>query len=467
MRATGNRQCWIWLGLAIFFVAISVSYYRKVSDHPEGRRSAIFRWQQFMLELAQGEDIWELRRYPNPPIMALLLMPLAHLPYQVCALSWFYLKCVMAIVALHWIFRMLESGGPPFPLAGKVLAVLLGLRLLAGDLTHGNINLFIFFLLAAALFAYCHRHDFKSGLLLSLAIACKITPGLFVPYLIWKRAWQALAGCAGGLVLFFWLVPGLFLGMSENTGFLKSWADTMVRPYLVEGKVTTEYSNQSLPGLVYRLGSRSPSFFMETYTEVIPLEYHNFLDLDARALAWLVRACLGLFVLLVVWCCRTPASDRAGWPFLAEGGMVVLGMLLFSERTWKHHYVTLLLPLSVISYFLFACRPEKKLRALLVGALGLAFLLMTLTSTGLFPQHDRVGRLAQVYGAYVWANLLLLAALAAMLRFTLRENRRKVLRSTHEPGRVLSARLPNPLPQVDGQPSTDDNPSCPSLFSVK
>ena len=51
------------------------------------------------------------------------------------------------------------------------------------------------------------------------------------------------------VALFFFLVPGLFLGMSHNVACLHSWADAMVRPYVVEGKVTTEYANQSLPGL--------------------------------------------------------------------------------------------------------------------------------------------------------------------------------------------------------------------------
>jgi hypothetical protein len=39
---------------------------------------------------------------------------------------------------------------------------------------------------------------------------------------------------------------------------------------------------------------------------------------------------------------------------------------------------------------------------------------MTTTSTGILP--DRTAKLAQVYGAWVWANLLLIAALVVVLR---------------------------------------------------
>lgn len=452
-----SRWGWLlWPALAIFFVALSVSYYRKVADEPKGYRSAIYRWQNQLRDLAEGKDIWEAHHYPNPPIMALLLIPLAKLPASVGAMAWFYLKCGMALLALHMIFRMLvrtaqtrnhplsphfggrgagvrwdirpigagergvdlarSADGRPVPFLGKVLAIILSLRLLAGDLTHGNVNLFIFFLVVAFLFVLLRRHDFKAGVLLALAIACKVTPALFLPYLVWKRAWRSLAGAGVGLVLFFWLVPGLFLGMSHNMECLRSWADTMVRPYIVEGKVTTEYANQSLPGLVHRLASHSPSFVLETYAEIIPVEYHNVAAAEPQALAWIVRACMLVFAGLVMWSCRRPIATRQGWPFLAEAGVVVIGMMLFSERTWKHHCVTMLIPFAVLSYVLFVCRPRRTLRWHIIGTLAAVFLLMTATSSGLFPGHDRLGRLAQVYGAYVWANILLLAALVAVLR---------------------------------------------------
>src|SRR5262245_4453504 len=106
-----SRRGWLlWPALAVFFIALSVSYYRKVADEPKGFRSAIYRWQNQLRDLADGEDIWDKHHYPNPPILALLLMPLAQLPEQVGAMSWFFLKCALATLALHWIFRMLETG---------------------------------------------------------------------------------------------------------------------------------------------------------------------------------------------------------------------------------------------------------------------------------------------------------------------------------------------------------------------
>src|SRR5437762_12357552 len=89
------------------------------------------------------------------------------------------------------------------------------------------------------------------------------------------------------------------------------------------------------------------------------------------------------FVFLVIWSYRTtmisvgsaaglrfaPASRPdplyPGWPAAAEFALIVLGMLLFSERTWKHHCVTLMLPFGVLCYYLAACDPTPRLRAFL------------------------------------------------------------------------------------------------------
>src|SRR5205823_529085 len=116
------------------------------------------------------------------------------------------------------------------------------------------------------------------------------------------------------------------------------------------------------------------------------------------------------------WRCRTPLADRTDWRLVAEFSVVVLGMLLFSERTWKHHCVTLLLPFGVLAYALSARPVARPTRWYLGASIALASLLMLLTSTGVGAAHDRLGKLAQAYGAYVGAFLVLLAAMLVLLR---------------------------------------------------
>lgn len=402
------RQRWFVAALLLLVVGLSVQYSIKASAN----RSAILRWREPLLQLDE-DDIYQRYNYPNPPIMALILHPLTALPPVAGSLVWFYLKVGMTLATLYGVFRLVERPSQPFPEWAKALTVLLSLRPISGDLLHGNVNLFILFVLVGALYAYHRRLDATAGVVLALAIACKVTPALFVPYFLWKRSWRVLAGVGVGSLLFFFVVPGLRLGMDRNLTQLGSWHERMVAPFVVQGKVTSEHPNQSLPGLVFRLATRNPSFLDDRGE---PLLYHNVLTLDPRTAGWLVKGCMALFVVVVVWTCRTPTADRSGWRLTAEFSLVVLGMLLFSERTWKHHGVTLLLPFAVLSYYLLACRPGHGLWAYLIGSLAAVMLLMASTSTSLLDGLDGAAKLAQVYGAYVWAYFILIAALVVLLR---------------------------------------------------
>src|SRR5262249_50257771 len=174
-----------------------------------------------------------------------LVSPVLELQPPAVSLGWFWLKVLMALLALAGAFRLAEEAGRPFPAWGKALAVVLALRPIAGDLTHGNVNLFILFLVVAGLYAFRRGRDFLAGLLLALAIACKVTPALFVPYFLWNRAWKTLAGCAAGLVLFLGVVPAAFLGPARNAELLHGWVRQMITPFVVQGEVTTEHNNQS------------------------------------------------------------------------------------------------------------------------------------------------------------------------------------------------------------------------------
>jgi hypothetical protein len=421
---SSSRQRWFLAALLLLFIGQSIQYSFKISgeslrSHPttgetdQPHRGAITRWRESLQHLFD-DNIYDRFNYPNPPIMALLLTPIATLPPLAGALCWFYLKVGMTLLALWWIFRMIQTSEKPFPPWAQALTILLSLRPIMGDLSHGNVNLFILFLVIAGLYAFHRARDVLAGLTLALAMACKVTPALFIPYLLWKRAWKSLAGCAVGLVLFLVVVPGGFLGGSHNWESLHSWVEHMVSPYVVEGTVTTDHLNQSLPGLVHRLATDSPSHVDDHGT---PLKYDNLAHLDPRLAGWLIKSCMALFALVVVWVCRTPTTDRRSWRLAAEFSLVLLGMLLFSERTWKHHCVTLVLPFAVLCYYLATCRPGPWLRGYLIGSLTVVVLLMTATgSTGFWPALDEFTRTAQVYGVYVWAYLVLVAALAVLLR---------------------------------------------------
>lgn len=413
------RPRWLIGLLALFFLAILVQYTLKLRHSEHGMRSAFLRWRPQLAELADGVDVWQKYAYPNPPIMAILLVPFLALPPSLGAAAWFALKAALALAAILGVFALLDDPTRPFPLWGKLLAVAVILKPIEGDLMHGNVNLLMLFLIVAALLACHRRRDGLAGALIGLAIACKLTPALFVFYFLYKRAWRALLGVVSSLIVFTLLVPAAVFGWTNNLTYLSSWHEQMVAP-VIAGNVSSEHKNQSLPGLLHRMLSDEASFSEYAGDRKIVLETDNFVNWDPRVVQAIVVAAIGVYGALAAIHCRTSIADRPALSLIAEWSVVVLGMLLFCERTWKHHCVTLLLPIAVLAYAIAAPIFSRALRWLLAALLILAALSMLSTSTGILDQNmdvqDRLGKIAQVYGAYVWAFLLLLAGMFLMLR---------------------------------------------------
>src|SRR5262245_46154511 len=96
--ARRDGQTWFLAGLALLFVGLGVQYAVKV----HAGRSALVRWQPQLLGLDGDEDLSERYNYPNPPIMAVLLYPLAKLPPLAAALLWFALKFGLTALAVVW-----------------------------------------------------------------------------------------------------------------------------------------------------------------------------------------------------------------------------------------------------------------------------------------------------------------------------------------------------------------------------
>jgi len=143
-----------------------------------------------------------------------------------------------------------------------------------------------------------------------------------------------------------------------------------------------------------------------------PKEYHNLADIGASGAKWVVRGCQAVFVLLILLLCRTdPSRTRSGLAVAAECAFIVLGMLLFSERTWKHHGTGLILPVAVI-VGLWAARPRGTGTRWFVAGTLYAVTLLTLVPSLL---GGRAQDLALTYGTHTAAFLLLTVAVVVAL----------------------------------------------------
>jgi uncharacterized membrane protein YhdT len=423
--------------LAVLFILMSIKYAVKIQKPDikgEQSRSAFLRWREMVNGLFHGANIYVgTNEYPNPPIMAIILRPFTALPPVVGALAWFYTKVLLALIAAAWVFRLVgfqdpsvrttqpggdDPPGPPLRLdLARAAALVLCLPSLLGDLSHNNVNILILFLVIAALEAFRRRLDGLAGLTLALAVACKVTPLLFVAYFAWKRCWRVLGAAMAGLVLWVAVVPGAAFGWARTEQLTSDWYALMIERPLLKGEITTEHPNQAVVGFIYRLFTHSPSYIVYPNNIPTPAEYHNLADIG-RPAAWVVvKAITALFGVAVLVLCRLPvrrpSDSRHGWRFAAECGLICLGMLLFSERTWKHHAVILLLPLAVLAYAVALNELPRRLRFGLAAALSACFILTALP--GLLV--GRANDLAMVYGTHTIAFSVLAIAVGMLLAY--------------------------------------------------
>ncbi len=433
----------------LVIVAVSAAQHysksKKLSRLDTQTKSAFLRWRPQILGdetpgrgampgLVKGDDVYRLYAYPNPPILALTLWPLAELPATVGAMLWFSLKVGMAAFLFIWAFRLCG----PMPDWAKLATIGFGLHPILGDLSHGNVNIYIAVLCMGALELFRRGRDFTGGIVLALAIACKITPALFIPYFGWKLTsaaitairsnepvipalWnggtKVLLGVAVGLAIWFVAVPGSILGWTHNLVLLESWYDVMAKPFLVDGKITSEHANQSIPGTVTRLLTDQPSSIEYEDDKPVPGGYHTLADIGAENARWIIRACQAIWVgvlLRLGWTNISKRNRRTGLAFAAECSYVFLGMLLFSERTWKHHATTLVLPFAVIFAFV-ATRPMSRAwKIYFYATLGAVFVLALVPSIG--PEEFQ--NTCMAYGSHTALFLLLIAAIAVVMRRT-------------------------------------------------
>ena len=213
------------------------------------------------------------------------------------------------------------------------------------------------------------------------------------------------------------------------------WWHRMVAPYVVKGAASPVFINQSLVGVIYRL-----------FTHRTPGSGHykmdmdvNIISLDPDVVRQLIKVIIVLLLGLLALLCRTKTTDRRDPRLLGEFALVVLTMLFVSERSWKHHYVTVLLPISYLVAEFFSPRLGQRGRAAIVLAWAASFSLMASTS----PEFtswlaDGEGHeIAQGYGLFMWAGVILYATVA--WRVWVRRGETSPDLRSGEPGREVSA----------------------------
>jgi hypothetical protein len=174
-------------------------------------------------------------QFKYSPFSAMIYLPLSALPLPAAKAVWFLLV-VAAVAAVIGLGRQLAiAAGAAKPDMAVILASLILAKFFLREIQLGQINALITaFLMGMVLLlvrdddAPSSRRRTAAGILWGLATALKPYAVIFVPYLVLKRKWRALAW--GGATLAATLaVPALFYGIRGNMAVLAEWISSLSR----------------------------------------------------------------------------------------------------------------------------------------------------------------------------------------------------------------------------------------------
>ena len=125
-----------------------------------------------------------------PPLIAVLWRPLAALPAMLGFALWYVAATAAVCGAIWYVARNLRTSA--------LLALLIFSAGIGSQLSGANVNAFVM-LSALLLWSQADSHP-SVGVLAGVLTAIKLSPGVFIVWLIAQRRWKALGWAVAGLV---------------------------------------------------------------------------------------------------------------------------------------------------------------------------------------------------------------------------------------------------------------------------
>jgi len=357
-----------WLPVAIAAVAVgvflvTVPTFRHFFDLGV-YRGAVRYW------LFESGDLYDYRYldtaygFTYPPFAALVFSPLLATSWPVAVAAALLLNVAAVVLLLRWyLVPILRRNDWPVwrPCAFAFLAILV-FEPARDTFSYGQVNLGLLVLASADLRAL-RTGGRWAGVGIGVATAIKLTPAVFIGYLLLTRRYRA-AVLAAGTAALATLLAAIIAPDASRVFWTGALWDT--------GRVDklAYVSNQSLRGVVARL-QLSPLWWLAAVTAV-----------------------------LVIWCVLVRRADQVT-------GFALTGVVacLISPVTWVHHLVWLLPALFLLLGQALDGRNRPRLAALAGVYVVLSSSVVWLWWAGTSGWLAAIGS-----NTYVWISLGLLAA---------------------------------------------------------
>jgi len=354
-------------GLVVFAALVAWLVVDRLTVTPTERLVDLDVYRNAGTSVLHGRDLYGYLSHPPqrlpftyPPLAALLAVPLAWFSFAAAGILWTLgeLACTVALTAVGFK-PLLRRAGVWWPLLLGLLAGLLQLTLpLRDEIKFGQVDE----LLAVLVVVDCLwlRRTRAGGVLVGVATAIKLTPAVFVVYLLVRGSRRAAATAAATFAACTLAAAVILPGDSH-----RYWTDALFHTERLRSNAGT--SNQSLRGMWLRA-----------------LPGHR----TAVTVAWLLTATA--VAVIGLWRARAAAGRGDE---VAAIALVGLTAVLVSPVSWIHHFVWLPLVIGVLLH------EGRNWRQRLLAAVILAFFVVPVPWLGSHAAATRnlvpLGRIIQ------------------------------------------------------------------------
>ncbi len=417
----------------LLVLLVAFLWYNMVRRAVNGHGSQYDDFVRFSRDLVYSK-LNVYREYPAdytitkyPPFFSLLFAPLVPLPTIIGASLWFWLSLGLAVASAY--LCAVTIGGSAEVRQHKAL-VILPLLLTAGiigsNLETAQVNTVTLFVVCLALLAFRKRADLAAGGLLGVATALKLTPGLFVLYFLYKKAYRVVVGAGLAVIVCWLLIPPLVFGSANFGQIMVGWYD-IVSGFIAEGTLAEGLqgfrdTNQSLSAAFHRYFTEVPARWNRGGTGSL---YVNLFSLSLGTADRLIKAMVLAILIFLAAICRTPIAERERPALSLEYSLIWIATLFVSPISWINHYVFLLFPYAAAVYYVRTKPASPDTARLLFYAALASFLLVS----------SSAWRLMQAFSLPVLGAIVLGAGLSVALA---RERRESAGRSRIAPDRVTA-----------------------------
>ncbi len=313
--------------------------------------------------------------FTYPPFAMLTMLPMAVLPWKVVFVASAIGTCAATLILIAWLLgpAIRRRGWPVWFALAAAMILTAALEPVNQTLSFGQVNMFLVILVVGDFVLLVRNGRSGAGVGVGLATAIKLTPGIFIVYLLVARKFRA-AAAAGATFL-------------VATVFAMAVAPDASREYWTEALWDTDrvgslsyISNQSWQGVVARLNPGHPNMKL-----------------------WAVL----VLATLAFWLWRARRAVRVGDLL---GGVALTGVVgsLVSPVTWIHHLVWLLPALLLLAARAVDASGRRRLALLALAASVYVALCSQVVWRYAFHFHG-IGLVGS--NAYVIASVALLVGL--------------------------------------------------------